>query len=666
MNDSKQSDHIARFRARHIVQWGLAYLAAAWAVLEGAELLSGIFDWSSAWLRVLTILLVFGFAAALILAWFHGDKGQQRVSGIEVFMLLAVAIVAGVILRVGDYSLNDQAGILTTTNSFAAESSRRITASGHFEAGPSWSPDSGNLVMASERSGNSDLWLLQRSGEVSQLTFDEAEEGQAAWSPDGRTILFVSSRNHGAKLDRSVFFGYTFGGDIWGVPAFGGEASKLVDDGYNPAWAPSGERFAFDSSRDGPRRVWIALANGEIESQLSRDASDLAVHIRPSWSPNGEWIVYERQPGSQAGAGMLVLVSTDGQTVIQLTDGKHHDMAPAWAGPASIVFSSDRGGALNLWQIDINFEQGKPQGEPAQITRGAGEDFDAAVAHDGTLAYISLRRVQNLWQVTVDPKTWQFGTEPERIMDASWNDFAPALSHDKSRTAFSSDRGGSADIWLLERGSSQPRQITNRNGQDLQPVWSPDDTRLAFFSDANGNNDIWILPLGGTVAVATTPPDSNDINPYWSPGGDRIGFTSDRSGRGEVWTMNVDGSDAIQLTDIGTLGHTARWSPDGKWLLFTSLDSGDRDIWAVNSIGQELRRLTTSPSQDAHGLWSPDGQTVMYLSDHQRVLVRDFNDDSHKVVFDLGETIDYVHLSHDGTLFQFTRQEVEGDVWLIE
>ena len=172
--------------------------------------------------------------------------------------------------------------------------------------------------------------------------------------------------------------------------------------------------------------------------------------------------------------------------------------------------------------------------------------------------------------------------------------------------------------------------------------------------------------MDGSAAIATTPPESNDINPYWSPDGFRIGFTSDRSGQSEVWTMNIDGSDAIQLTDIGTLGHTARWSPDGKWLLFTSLASGNRDIWAVNSSGQDLRQLTTSPSQDAHGLWSPDGQSVLYLSDHQRVMIRDFAEDTHKLVFELGETIDYVHLSSDGSLFQFTRQKVEGDVWLIE
>ena len=179
MSNNQRDSVFLRLRRRRIVQWGLAYLAAAWAILGGAELLSGIFNWSSAWLQVLTIILAAGFAAALILAWYHGDKGQQRVSGPEVFVLLFVAAVAGVVLTVGDYSLEVAPHEQDATNLFAGKNSRRITASGFFETGPSWSSDSANLALASERSGNSDLWLLQRSGEISQLTIDVGEDGQA-------------------------------------------------------------------------------------------------------------------------------------------------------------------------------------------------------------------------------------------------------------------------------------------------------------------------------------------------------------------------------------------------------------------------------------------------------------------------------------------------------
>lgn len=228
------------------------------------------------------------------------------------------------------------------------------------------------------------------------------------------------------------------------------------------------------------------------------------------------------------------------------------------------------------------------------------------------------------------------------------------------------DKSNLLSLLLQLQRAGETMQLTNDTAEDSQPAWSPDDTKLAIFSDQNGNNDIWIVPVSGGPPVVITPPDSNDVNPYWSPDGRRIGFTSDRGGRSEIWTMNVDGSDARELTDIGTLGHTPRWLPDGKWLLFTSVAKGDRGIWAVSNDGETLRRLTSAPTQDAHGLWSPDGSSVVYLSDHQKVFAREFDKDKHRLLFDIDETIDYVHLSADGTIFVFTRQRVESDVWLIE
>lgn len=665
MSTARTSGFFSRLRSRRLVQWSLAYVAAAWVSLQAAELLFGIFGWPDTWLRQLTVILVFGLPAAVVIAWYHGEKGQQRASVIELVLLAVIGVAATFVTVSVDFSTGEPGAAASAINPFTGKGSRRVTANNYFESGPSWAPDSAALVYDSEQSGNRDLWILPRSGEASRLTDSDAEDVQPAWSPDGSSILFVSSREHSAELDRSVFYGYTFGGDIFSVPAFGGNARKLVDDGYNPCWSPDGMRFAFDSSRDGPRRIWLADKDGGDLVRLTTDDADLAAHIRPAWSPDGEWIVYERQIGSLASTATLVLSTVDGSRSFDLTDGTFRDMAPAWVDDDTIVFSSDRGGALNLWLVDIDFERGGLRRAPTRLTLGAGEDFDPSVAADGALAYATLRRLENLWQVDVDPATLTFGKEPRRLMEASWNDYAPALSLDNKRTVFTSDRAGTLDVWMLDADGSLS-QLTSGDAQDLQPVWAPDDSKIAFFSNARGNDDIYILPLGGGPSVPVTPADSNDINPYWSSDGSRFGFTSDRSGRSEVWMMNVDGSGARQLTDIGTLGHTARWSPDDQWLLFTSIAEGDRDVWAVSADGNDLRRITNAPTQDAHGLWSADGKTVLYLSDHQKVFASEFGSDEHRLLFDLGETIDYVHLSRDGTQFQFTREKLESDIWIIE
>lgn len=87
------------FRAvkeRKIAQWALAYLAGAWALLEVADLIGGRFGWPDVWLRSLIVVLGIGFIAALILAWYHGEKGQQKVSTIELGMLTVLLVLAGV------------------------------------------------------------------------------------------------------------------------------------------------------------------------------------------------------------------------------------------------------------------------------------------------------------------------------------------------------------------------------------------------------------------------------------------------------------------------------------------------------------------------------------------------------------------------------------------
>ncbi|MBA2671935.1 MAG: tetratricopeptide repeat protein [Gemmatimonadetes bacterium] len=83
-----------RLKERKLVQWTLAYVAAAWALLQVVNLVGEQFAWPGVLLRSITVLLAFGFVAALIVAWYHGEKRQQRVTGMELLMLSALLLVA--------------------------------------------------------------------------------------------------------------------------------------------------------------------------------------------------------------------------------------------------------------------------------------------------------------------------------------------------------------------------------------------------------------------------------------------------------------------------------------------------------------------------------------------------------------------------------------------
>lgn len=87
---------LARLKERKLVQWTVAYMAAAWLTVQVLDIIGDRFDWPEAILRALIILLGFGLLLTLVLAWYHGEKGRQRVGGTELLLLAAVFLLAAV------------------------------------------------------------------------------------------------------------------------------------------------------------------------------------------------------------------------------------------------------------------------------------------------------------------------------------------------------------------------------------------------------------------------------------------------------------------------------------------------------------------------------------------------------------------------------------------
>ncbi|HET7321721.1 MAG TPA: tetratricopeptide repeat protein [Longimicrobiaceae bacterium] len=86
---------LARFKERKLAQWALAYLAGAWLLLQVLNLLSEIFHWPDVAQQTAAILLGVGFLAALVLAWYHGERGEQKATTVELVMLSGILVVAG-------------------------------------------------------------------------------------------------------------------------------------------------------------------------------------------------------------------------------------------------------------------------------------------------------------------------------------------------------------------------------------------------------------------------------------------------------------------------------------------------------------------------------------------------------------------------------------------
>jgi hypothetical protein len=87
-----------RLRHRKVVQWGLAYAAGAWVLLQVLGFVSDSFAWPAAIKQVATIMLAIGLPLVLVLAWYHGERGQQRVTGSELAVLTLLLLFGGSLL----------------------------------------------------------------------------------------------------------------------------------------------------------------------------------------------------------------------------------------------------------------------------------------------------------------------------------------------------------------------------------------------------------------------------------------------------------------------------------------------------------------------------------------------------------------------------------------
>lgn len=167
---------------------------------------------------------------------------------------------------------------------------------------PSYSPDGQSILFNSYRSGNSELYLYDRSGKtMKQLTDYEGYDAHGEFSPDGSKILF----------HRQI---------------------EQQDDG----------RYDFDL-------YTYDLASGE-ETRLTSMSHEESYG---SWAPDGQRLVFSSDFGEQPGQSNLYIMDTDG-TLTQLTDGDWKDSYAYWMRDGSyIYFSSDRSGSAEIYRIEM-------------------------------------------------------------------------------------------------------------------------------------------------------------------------------------------------------------------------------------------------------------------------------------------------------------------------
>ena len=120
-----------KLRRRKVVQWGLAYAAGAWGLLQGLQFLAEAFDWSSRVLQFGTLIALIGLPIVLVLAWYHGDRGHQRPLRTEIAILALLLLAGGAGLWVYQRSIETTAASAakSATTGAPAPSERKTSAS---------------------------------------------------------------------------------------------------------------------------------------------------------------------------------------------------------------------------------------------------------------------------------------------------------------------------------------------------------------------------------------------------------------------------------------------------------------------------------------------------------------------------------------------------------
>jgi TolB-like protein/lipopolysaccharide biosynthesis regulator YciM len=89
------NEFLQRLKQRKLVQWTLAYVAAAFALLQGTDIVAQRFGWPEQTMRFVIIALSVGFFVTLVLAWYHGERGAQRMTGTELVILALLLAIGG-------------------------------------------------------------------------------------------------------------------------------------------------------------------------------------------------------------------------------------------------------------------------------------------------------------------------------------------------------------------------------------------------------------------------------------------------------------------------------------------------------------------------------------------------------------------------------------------
>jgi len=387
---------------------------------------------------------------------------------------------------------------------------------------------------------------------------------EAAWSPDGRQIVYTK--------DRALHLASRDGTDLGTIAAVPGQP-------FRPRWSPDGRsiRFSLSAGSGKPTRLWRVQKDGTGLQRLLPAWNPSWNMCCGNWTPDGRYFIFEGNQRLWAVREGFV-TRRAGQQPVQLNTGLLAATNPLVGSDGKRLYFEGRQERDEFLRYDL--KSGRYALDFPSIS-----GFGLEISKDGKWIAYALVPGGALIRSAVD------GTQRLQLTSPPMGGAFPHWSSDGKEIAFTGGPDGKqARIFVVPSDGGVPRQVSNGEAGpwgDIDPSWSPDGASLAFgttSSDQDPKQSIHVVDLR-TNRVSALPGSEGMWSPRWSPDGRFIaGFS------GSTWKPMLYDLRTHQQTELfgGTSGYPS-WSRDGEFLYFGS----GSDWWRVRMSDRKAELVNT-------------------------------------------------------------------------
>jgi len=543
---------------------------------------------------------------------------------------------------------------------------------------PTWGPDGRMFAFASSRGGNFDIYLssIGSGQEAVNITRHPSENVQPAFSPDGASIAFVSTRSSRRQLTKMGTYsglGYrSFGGDIWVTPILGGQARRLAPDGNYPAWSPDGRTIAYVSGTESQRTILtVPVEGGSPRPLLSSDLSRWEI-VRIAYAPGGRRMTFETSDAT------VFVMPAEGGMPTQLLRGIGHTWAASahrmyylQAGAvASRIEAADireSGERLTVSKVSVIGTNTRPLQH-------------LALAPDGQRLLVSdVEESLTLTRVPLAADGSALAGPEETLGTGQVRDRYPAVSPtDSRRILFASNRFGLRELWTIDAESRQLQRVELPRGsaEGVTGCWLRDGRHVVVMTLAEKMTSLWRVALDGSAMDQIVAPGASgpaviagSFACAASPDGRTLLYQRQVGEFTQLMVLDLPSGREQQLTRSPSQKYDATWSPDGRWVAFATNSGGGINIWRIAVGGGTEEPLTEGVDRIRHCFYSPDSRWLYFQPNHRNIYRIPAGGGSREPVTRFPDTsslfIEEPTITPDGRHLVYARDRSSASLWMF-